>query len=377
MDGSKPAICGHLKTGHFRRPETGVEIYFTASSVGNVFAGAPALAVTPEASGQLDSLQYRQIQIADLLEQLRGRGPGKRFRQRVPPLPVLFLQLQERLHRVVPLLWPRSAVRWPTVPDPGFAGLAPLPVTCLPLRVRQCLTTMPHRYVTERGETVGRAIEAQVWRQTHRSVVIGIGVARDTRWVNLRTRDEPFYFRPLTQSYESGVTVHLRTTRDPAALASAVRATVRRLEPMLPVSNIRTMRAQFDAALAQERLTATLVTIFGVLALVGVYGVIAYAVTQRTHEIGVRLALGAARGRIFGRIVRHGMALVVVGTAIGAAGALAVTELLSGLLFGVSPTDPGTFLAVAALFALAAFLACVVPARQAMRVDPIKALRYE
>ena len=142
MDGSKPAICGHLKTGHFRRPETGVEIYFTASSVGNVFAGA--LAVTPEASGQLDSLQYRQVQIADLLEQLRGRGPGKRFRQRVPPLPVLFLQLQERLHCVVPLLWPRSAVRWPTVPDPGFAGLAPLPVTCLPLRVRQ----PPHDHAT-------------------------------------------------------------------------------------------------------------------------------------------------------------------------------------------------------------------------------------
>ena len=104
MDGSKPAICGHLKTGHFRRPETGVEIYFTASSVGNVFAGA--LAVTPEASGQLDSLQYRQIQIADLLEQRRGRGPGQRFRQGVAPLPVLFLQLQERLHGVVPLLWP-------------------------------------------------------------------------------------------------------------------------------------------------------------------------------------------------------------------------------------------------------------------------------
>ena len=149
MDGSKPAICGHLKTGHFRRSETGVEIYFTASSVGNVFAGA--LAVPPEASGQLDSLQYRQIQIADLLEQLRGRGPGKRFRQRVPPLPVLFLQLQERLHGVVPLLWPRSAVRWPTVPDPGFAGLAPLAVTCLPLCVRQRHTTMLHRYVTERG----------------------------------------------------------------------------------------------------------------------------------------------------------------------------------------------------------------------------------
>ena len=147
MGGSKPAICGHLKTGHFRRPETGVEIYFTASSVGNVSAGA--LAVTPEASGQLDSLQYRQIQLADLLEQRCGRGPGKRFRQRVPPLPVLFLQLQERLHGVVPLLWSRSPVRWPTVPGPGFAGLAPLPVTCLPLRVRQRHTAMPHRYVTE------------------------------------------------------------------------------------------------------------------------------------------------------------------------------------------------------------------------------------
>ena len=137
---------------------------------------AGALAVTPEAPGQLDSLQYRQIQIADLLEQLRGRGPGKRFRQGVPPLPVLFLQLQERLHRVVPLLWPRSPVRWPTVPDPGFAGLPPLPVTCLPLRVRQRHTTMLHRYVTDQGEAVGRAIEAQAWRQTHRSVVIAIGV---------------------------------------------------------------------------------------------------------------------------------------------------------------------------------------------------------
>ncbi|MDP6606703.1 MAG: ABC transporter permease [Dehalococcoidia bacterium] len=208
-----------------------------------------------------------------------------------------------------------------------------------------------------------------------------IGVARDTRWVSLRSSDEPSYFRPLTQLYESGVTVHLRTAGDPAALASAVRTTVQRLEPALPVSNIRTMNAQFDAALAQERLTATLVTIFGVLAavlaLVGIYGVIAYAVTQRTHEIGVRLALGADRGTIFGLIVRHGMTLVVAGTVIGAAGALAVTRLLSGLLFGVSPTDPGTFVAVAGLFGLAASLACVVPARQAMRVDPIAALRCE
>ncbi len=127
MDTSKPAISGGPR----------LELRSTSRRplLATCFAGA--LAVTPEASGQLDSLQYRQIQIADLLEQRRGRGPGKRFRQRVAPLPVLFLQLQERLHGVVPLLWPRSPVRWPTVPDPGFAGLAPLPVTCLPLRVRQ------------------------------------------------------------------------------------------------------------------------------------------------------------------------------------------------------------------------------------------------
>ena len=184
MDGSKPAICGRLKTGHFRRPETGVEIYFTASSVGKVFAGALALAVTPEASGQLDSLQYRQIQIADLLEQLRGRGPGRRFRQRVPPLPVLFLQLQERLHGVVPLLWPRSPVRWPTVPDPGFAGLAPLPVTCLPLGVGQRHTAMLHRYVTDQRGAVGRANRgASVATPTARlssASVYACGLVRDS-----------------------------------------------------------------------------------------------------------------------------------------------------------------------------------------------------
>ena len=186
MDGSKPAICGRLKTGHFQ-PETGVEIYFTASSFGKVFAGA--LAVTPEAPGQLDSLQYRQIQLADLLEQLRGRGPGQRFRQRVPPLPVLFLQLQERLHRIVPLLWPRSAVRWPTVPDPGFAGLAPLPITCLPLRVRQCHTAIPRRYVTGAGEAVSRAIEAQV--------VYACALVRNSvREVVLRAYGWPLWFGP-------------------------------------------------------------------------------------------------------------------------------------------------------------------------------------
>ena len=137
----------HLAATTSERQVFGVNYFCRSTTI--ILAGA--LAVTPEAPGQLDSLQYRQIQIADLLEQLRGRGPGEGLRQRVPPLPVLFLQFQERLHGVVPLLWPRSPVRWPAVPDPGLAGLAPLPVTCLPLRVRQRHTTILHRYVTDRG----------------------------------------------------------------------------------------------------------------------------------------------------------------------------------------------------------------------------------
>ena len=208
-----------------------------------------------------------------------------------------------------------------------------------------------------------------------------IGVARNSKQVSLRDDRESFYYRPLSQLYESGVTLHIRTTGEPAQMAAAVRRTVQRLEPNLPISNVRTMAQQFDVALAPERLATTLITVFGVLAavlaMVGVYGVIAYSVTQRTHEIGVRVALGAEHRTIFGLIVRHGITMVLVGSAIGAAMALAATRLLAGLLFGVSPTDPATFLAATCLFGLAAFLACVVPARHAMRVDPIAALRCE
>ena len=130
-DLEKRGVDGYVAPGR----EGMFSVNYFCRSTTIIFAGA--LAVTPEAPGQLDSLQYRQIQIANLLEQLRGRGPGEGLRQRVPPLLVLFLQFQERLHRVVPLLWPRPPVCWPAVPDPGFAGLPSLPVTCLPLRVRQ------------------------------------------------------------------------------------------------------------------------------------------------------------------------------------------------------------------------------------------------
>ena len=206
-----------------------------------------------------------------------------------------------------------------------------------------------------------------------------IGVAADSRQVSLRDDQEPFYYRPLSQLYESGVTLHVQTAGDPAAMVGSVRRTVQRLEPTLPLSNVRTMTQQLDTSLAPERIMATLVTIFGslaaVLAMIGVYGVIAYSVAQRTHEIGVRVALGAEHRTIFGLIVRHGMSMVLAGSVIGTVAAMIATRMLAGLLFGVSPTDPATFAGAALLFGAAAFLACVVPARHAMRIDPIAALR--
>ncbi|HKQ61525.1 MAG TPA: ABC transporter permease [Candidatus Polarisedimenticolaceae bacterium] len=208
-----------------------------------------------------------------------------------------------------------------------------------------------------------------------------IGLARDSQYVALGEAPRPYVYLPLEQNYASSVTLLVRTTGEPAGLLPAVRAELAALDPDLPVPLATTMESYLAEQLAGPRLAAAGIGAFAALALllaaVGVYGVTAYAVGQRTREIGIRLALGAARRDIVRLVLRQGAWLVLGGSALGAVGALAVTRLFSGFLYGIRPTDPLTFAAVIAVLALAALAAVLVPARRASRVDPMSVLRYE
>jgi predicted permease len=186
---------------------------------------------------------------------------------------------------------------------------------------------------------------------------------------------------PQTQFPTRTMTVVLKSRSDPAPLSSAVKKEVRDLDPELPIYNMRTMGQFVDQSLARRRFSMLLLGIFAGLALalaaVGIYGVMAYLVSQGTREIGIRLALGASQDGILGLIVRQGIILAVAGVAIGLVGALALTRLMAGLLYGVTPTDPSTFAVIPAVLILVALLASYIPARRAAQVDPMVSLRCE
>jgi predicted permease len=173
----------------------------------------------------------------------------------------------------------------------------------------------------------------------------------------------------------------LRTSGDPLALASEAREAVHQMDPNLPLMDLKAQTEQLDEALTQEKLFARLSTLFGLLALtlalVGLYGTLAYAVTRKTHEIGIRMAIGAAPGDVWRMVVWQGLRLAGVGVAIGLVAALGLTRLAHSLMFGVSATDPITFAAIALLLPAVAAAACYIPARRAMRVAPVQALRHE
>ena len=208
-----------------------------------------------------------------------------------------------------------------------------------------------------------------------------VGVARDAKYRDLREQTLPFIYIPLAQEYQRGMTLVVRTEGDPLAAAPAVRGLMQSLNKNLPLYNVTTMASHVRAALSAERMIAVLLGVFGGVALalasIGVYGVMAYSVAQRTREIGIRVALGASRKDIIGLIVGQGMALVLLGGAAGLALSFALTRLLAGLLFGVSASDPATYAGVTTLLAGVALLACYLPARRATKVDPMVALRYE
>jgi ABC-type antimicrobial peptide transport system permease subunit len=179
-------------------------------------------------------------------------------------------------------------------------------------------------------------------------------------------------------------TIGVRTKGDPSNYVAAIREAVREVDSNLPVSEVQTQIEQANETLSMERLFAKLLSLFGVLAqllaAVGLYGVMAYSVSQRTHEIGVRMALGATSRIVLKMVLQQGMLLTVIGVVIGLAGAYALTgylESLTSMLFGVKPRDPMTFVFIAVLLGLIALVACLIPARRATKVDPLVALRYE
>jgi len=177
------------------------------------------------------------------------------------------------------------------------------------------------------------------------------------------------------------MTIAIRTRDESAGLIEEVKNQVWSLDGQIPVSDVHAMDDLIAVSLAQQRFNMLLLGLFAALALilaaVGIYGAMAYAVNLRRHEIGVRVALGAQRGDVLRLVLRDGARIALLGIAFGIAGALALTRLMASLLFEVKPTDPATFAGVAILLALVALAACYLPARRAMRVDPIVALRYE
>ena len=179
----------------------------------------------------------------------------------------------------------------------------------------------------------------------------------------------------------NGMTIVVKGNGDPNDLIAAARGQVKALDPDQPIYNIRTMDEIRGESIAPQRLNLLLMSIFAglafVLAIVGIYGVMSYAVTQRTHEIGIRMAIGAQPRDVFRMILGQGMFLAIIGMVAGLAGAFALTRLMATMLFTIKPTDPLTFGSVAILLIAVALIACYIPGRRATKVDPVNSLRYE
>ncbi|HEY6274205.1 MAG TPA: ABC transporter permease [Terriglobales bacterium] len=205
-----------------------------------------------------------------------------------------------------------------------------------------------------------------------------IGVVRDTKYNDLRRNVEPTIFSPQSSG---GATFELRTGVDPRAMLPVLRKVVAEVNPSVPLFNVVTASEQIDRLLFQERLIARLSGFFAILALllpcVGLYGLLSYEGSRRTHEIGVRMAMGASQGAVLKSVVARGLRLTVIGVGLGIAGALAVTRFLSSLLYGIKPTDLVTLVGVSLILGAVALIATYIPARRATKVDPMVALRYE
>ena len=237
--------------------------------------------------------------------------------------------------------------------------------------------TLARRYWPT-GDALGKRLRLGAAEAPWREVA---GIVKDSAWRNLSDPPRAIVYTPLSQSYTPLISFVVRTAGEPSAVIADVRREVQRLDPDLPVQTLNTLTEHVSAALWPVRLGTSLLGIFGVLALtiaaVGLSGLVAFLVSQRTREIGIRLALGAQTSDVLQLVIGQGMKLVLCGMALGMLGAFFVTRLLKSLLVGVSATDPLTFALITLLLTGVALLACWIPARRATKVDPLIALRYE
>jgi ABC-type antimicrobial peptide transport system permease subunit len=209
-----------------------------------------------------------------------------------------------------------------------------------------------------------------------------VGVVANSKWDDARSDIVPFLYMPYSQDKNLGhLAFYIRTERDPTPMAASLRSLIQRLDPNLPVNNLRTLEEQVSSSMLNDRLvtglSVSLALLAALLAGLGLYGVLAYVVARRTREIGIRIALGGERADILRLVVGQSGRLTVVGSAIGIVAALVAMRWVASLLYGVTAHDPLTFVGVVALLAIVSGAACYIPARRAMRVDPMIALRYE
>jgi putative ABC transport system permease protein len=274
------------------------------------------------------------------------------------------------------------------------AGASYFPTLRVPLKSGRFLSesdgpdSLPVALVNERvarrwwsnDSPLGKRIKIGGPNSTNRWMTV-VGVVGDMVHNPYDREPRRAFYVPAAQNPQNWMDIAVRTAGDPLRLAPAVTAAVRAVDPEQPITDMQTMaRAIHNRAIGLNYMAA-LMGIFGVLALVlsavGVYGVMAHLVNEETHEIGIRMALGASRGSVLGMVLRRGMVTTVIGMVLGLPLAYALARLMSSLIFGISATDPMTFIGIPLALISAAALAVYVPARRATRIDPIVALRYE
>lgn len=249
-------------------------------------------------------------------------------------------------------------------------------------------TTAQGRHDTRSLNVIARLKPGVTWQTAenelqliHKQLQQQFAIVTDINQFGLDKEHKPTFYVPFRQEYSATLNLLVHTTADPAALLPALRARILAADKFTAITRVRTLEELVSASIAQPRFYALLLALFAaialVLAVIGIYGVISDAVSRRTHEIGIRLALGAEAGRLQRLIAGQGMLPVGVGIAVGLLAARLLTRALADLLFGVKPTDPATFVVIAAVLAGAALLACWMPARRAAQVDPLVALRHE